>query len=971
MSQSQQHEWRQWHWANANTARDDWPLAKVRSTFVDFFTRSHGHTHVPSSATIPVNDPTLLFANSGMNQFKPIFLGTVDPNSDMSKWKRAANSQKCIRAGGKHNDLEDVGKDVYHHTFFEMLGNWSFGDYFKKEAIHMAWELLTEVYGMPKDRLYITYFGGDKQLGIGPDLEAKELWLELGLDPSHVIPFGSKENFWEMGDQGPCGPCSEIHFDRIGGRDASHLVNLDDPDVLEIWNLVFMQYNREPDRSLRPLPNKHIDTGAGLERVTSVLQNKRSNYDTDAFMGLFSRIQEITGARPYQGLVGKDDVEGIDTAYRVVADHVRTLTFAISDGGVPSNEGRGYVLRRILRRGARYVRKYFNTPIGNFFPTLVDTVVAEMGDAFPEIRKKVKDLKQILREEEESFAKTLDRGEKLFEEYIVKAKERKTTVLDGADVWKLYDTYGFPVDLTRLMAEEIGFSVDEAAFLEEQLKAKEKSKAGKGGEKGEVVTFDIHAIGDIEKNPDVSPTNDLAKYDKPSITATIKAIYKAPAFVKSLSMSEHSGNFGIVLDKTNFYAEQGGQQYDTGVIKIGSTVEFKVEDVQVYGGYVLHIGHLMKGSVALGNQVTAAYDKERREPMANNHTATHILNYGLLKALGDGIDQKGSLVTPDKLRFDFSYKNAITSDQLKEIESTCNTIINNNVPVYTREVPLAEAKKINGLRAVFGEVYPDPVRVVSVGFSIDELLKDPQNAKWAASSIEFCGGTHVPKTGVIKNFAVLEESSIAKGIRRVIAVTGDAADEANKLAHQFKLKLTKAKSLSGAVLESELKALGKELDEIVIPAVLKAEYRKDFADLKKVFDDADKARKAQEVKDVTEKVKALFEANPALTHTVHDLKVGGNMKAVSAAVVHVKGLGTKSALFVSVDKEAGKVVYSAVVSKEHIAKGLKANEWAAVVGNVVNGKSGGKDDSAQGAGADVSRFDEAMKLAQGHAKKFL
>ncbi|KAJ3053708.1 Alanine--tRNA ligase, partial [Rhizoclosmatium hyalinum] len=279
---------------------------------------------------------------------------------------------------GKHNDLEDVGKDVYHHTFFEMLGNWSFGDYFKKEAIHMAWELLTEVYKMPKDRLYITYFGGDKDLGIGPDEEAKQLWLELGLDPKHVIPFGPKENFWEMGDQGPCGPCSEIHFDRIGGRDASHLVNLDDPDVLEIWNLVFMQYNREPDRSLRPLPNKHIDTGAGLERVTSVLQNKRSNYDTDAFMGIFKKIQDMTGARPYQGLVGADDKDGIDTAYRVVADHVRTLTFAISDGGVPSNEGRGYVLRRILRRGARYVRRRFNAPIGNFFSTLVDTVVAEM-----------------------------------------------------------------------------------------------------------------------------------------------------------------------------------------------------------------------------------------------------------------------------------------------------------------------------------------------------------------------------------------------------------------------------------------------------------------------------------------------------------------------------------------------------------------------------------------------------------------
>ncbi|TPX62757.1 alanine---tRNA ligase [Chytriomyces confervae] len=834
-------EWRQWHWTETgkkgSESETEWPLAKVRSTFVDFFTAKHGHTFVPSSATVPVNDPTLLFANSGMNQFKPIFLGTVDPNSDMSKWKRAANSQKCIRAGGKHNDLEDVGKDVYHHTFFEMLGNWSFGDYFKKEAIHMAWELLTVVYGMPKERLYITYFGGDEQLGIG--------------------------------------------------------------------------------------------------------------------------------------LVGKDDVDGIDTAYRVVADHVRTLTFAISDGGVPSNEGRGYVLRRILRRGSRYVRRRFNAPIGNFFSTLVDTVVAEMGEAFPEIRRKVTDLKLILDEEEQSFAKTLDRGEKLFEGCIQKAKERGTTVLDGADVWNLYDTYGFPVDLTRLMAEEIGFSVDEAQFLEEQLKAKERSKAGKGGEKGEVVTFDIHAIGEIEKNPDVKATDDSHKYDKASISATVKAIYKAPKFVKSLSAADFTGNFGIVLDKTNFYAEQGGQQYDTGSLKIGSNTVFEVEDVQVYGGYVLHIGHLSKGSIALGNQVTAAYDQTRRVPMANNHTGTHILNYGLLKTLGDGVDQKGSLVTPEKFRFDFSQKNAITTEQLQEIESTCNLIISNNVQVYSREVPLSIAKNINGLRAVFGEVYPDPVRVVTVGFNIDEVLADPTNPKWGTNSVEFCGGTHVPRTGQIKKLVILEESSIAKGIRRVVAATGDVAEEAVKVAAGYKQKLVNAKKLVGSALEAELKALDQELKQIVIPAVSKAEFRKDFADLKKIFDDADKSRKLQEVKDAVEKVKAVFDANASLKYVVMNLNVGGNAKALSSAVQHVKTLSGKSALFISVDKDAGKVSYSAIVAKEHIAKGLKANEWASVVGNTVNGKSGGKEDAAQGAGADVKRAEEALKLAETHVKKFL
>ncbi|KAJ3069358.1 Alanine--tRNA ligase [Podochytrium sp. JEL0797] len=948
----------------------EWTLNKVRSTFVDYFVQKNGHTHVPSSSTIPVNDPTLMFANSGMNQYKPIFLGTVDPNSDMSKWKRAANSQKCIRAGGKHNDLEDVGRDVYHHTFFEMLGNWSFGDYFKKEAIHMAWELLTEVYKMPKDRLYVTYFGGDAGMGIGPDDEAKKLWLDLGLDPKHVIPFGPKENFWEMGDQGPCGPCSEIHFDRIGGRDASHLVNLDDPDVLEIWNLVFMQYNREADRSLRPLPNKHIDTGAGLERVTSVLQDKRSNYDTDAFMGIFKKIEEMTGARPYKGLVGVDDTDGIDTAYRVVADHVRTLTFAISDGGVPSNEGRGYVLRRILRRGARYVRRRFNVPIGTFFSTLVDTVVAEMGDAFPEIRRKIPELKQILNEEEQSFAKTLDRGEKLFEGCIQTAKDRDTKVLDGADVWKLYDTYGFPVDLTRLMAEEIGFSVDEDQFLEEQLKAKELSRGGKAGAKGENVGLDIHAIGELEKNADVPPTDDSAKYDQKSIKATIKAIYKSPSFVKDIARKDFSGNFGIVLDKTNFYAEQGGQQYDTGVLHIGKN-EFVVEDVQVYGSYVLHIGSLSSGSIKVGDAVEAVYDEERRAPMVNNHTATHILNYGLLKTLGEGADQKGSLVTPEKLRFDFSQKNAPTTEQIREIEATCNLIISNDVPVYSKEVPLAQAKNIKGLRAVFGEVYPDPVRVVTVGFNIDEILADPSNEKWAAGSIEFCGGTHVARTGLIKKLVILEETSIAKGIRRMIAATGSEARAAVRLADEFKDKLIMARGLTGSSLEGALKSIGKELDEIVIPVVTKAEYRAEFSTLKKAFDDADKQRKALEVKEATDKIKAIFEQDLSLSFAVLNLEVGTNMKAVTSAAAHVKGLGNKSALFVSMDEDDEKIVYSAVVCKEHIAKGLKAKDWAGVVAVAVGGKSGGKDDSAQGAGSDTSKTLEAIQLAQSHAQKLL
>ncbi|KAG9813807.1 alanyl-tRNA synthetase, partial [Aureobasidium melanogenum] len=438
-----------------------WNAAKVRSTFIDYFVKKRDHTFVPSSSVVPHSDPTLLFANAGMNQYKSIFLGTVDPSSDFASLKRATNSQKCIRAGGKHNDLDDVGKDSYHHTFFEMLGNWSFGDYFKKEAIAWSWELLTKEFGLDPARMYVTYFEGDKAGGLEPDLEAKELWKSVGVPEDHILPGNMKDNFWEMGDQGPCGPCSEIHYDRIGGRNAAHLVNMDDPNVLEIWNNVFIQYNRESDKSLRPLPNKHVDTGMGFERLVSVLQDKSSNYDTDVFTPLFDRIQEITGVRKYEGKFGSEDADGIDTAYRVVADHVRLLTFAITDGGIPNNMGRGYVVRRVLRRGARYARKYLNTDIGDFFSKIVPTLVAQMGDMFPEIKKKEQDVKEILNEEELSFAKTLDRGEAMFEKYAQQCKDNNTKSLSGSDVWRLYDTYGFPVDLTQLMAEERGLTINE------------------------------------------------------------------------------------------------------------------------------------------------------------------------------------------------------------------------------------------------------------------------------------------------------------------------------------------------------------------------------------------------------------------------------------------------------------------------------------------------------------------------------
>jgi alanyl-tRNA synthetase len=560
---------------------------------------------------VPLSDPTLLFTNAGMNQYKSIFLGTVDPASDFATLKRAVNSQKCIRAGGKHNDLDDVGKDSYHHTFFEMLGNWSFGDYFKKETIEYSWELLTKVYGIDPKRLYVTYFEGSE--GLEADLEAKELWKSVGVPEDHILPGNMKDNFWEMGDQGPCGPCSELHYDLREPKDgdyrnAASLVNADDPEVIEIWNNVFIQYNREPDRSLQPLPNKHIDTGMGFERLVCLLQKKMSNYDTDVFTPLFKVIQDITGAREYRGGFGKDDPDGIDTAYRVVADHVRLLTFAIADGGYPNNVGRGYVVRRVLRRGARYARKYFQTEIGDFFSKIVPSLVEQMGTMFPEIKAKETDIKEALDEEEKSFAKSLDRGEVMFEKYASKAKKQGSNDLSGDDVWRLYDTYGFPEDLTKIMAEERGLNINEQDVRDAQEKAREASKGDKKAAAA-LVKLDVHDLGALEGMNDVPKTDDSSKHGRENITAIIKAIYHNKKFLKSTSEVPKGEQFGVLLDKTNFYAEQGGQEYDTGRLLVDGEAEIQVDNVQVYGGYVLHTGYMKYGELEVGSEIIAEYDE--------------------------------------------------------------------------------------------------------------------------------------------------------------------------------------------------------------------------------------------------------------------------------------------------------------------------------------------------------------------------
>ncbi len=915
---------------------------------------------------VPLSDPTLLFTNAGMNQFKSIFLGTVDPSSDFAKLKRAADSQKCIRAGGKHNDLDDVGKDSYHHTFFEMLGNWSFGDYFKKEAIGYSWELLTKVYGLDPDRMYVTYFEGNSEKGLEPDEEAKQFWLDVGVAEDHLLTGDMKDNFWEMGDQGPCGPCSEIHYDRIGGRNAAHLVNQDDPNVLEIWNNVFIQYNREPDGSLKSLPNKHIDTGMGFERLVSVLQNKMSNYDTDVFTPLFQAIKDITGARKYAGKFGDEDPDGIDTAYRVVADHVRLLTFAISDGGVPDAVGRGYVVRRVLRRGVRYARKYFNVEIGEFFAKLLPSLVAQMGDMFPEIKAKQKDVEDILKEEEISFAKTLDRGEAMFEKYAQKCKQQDTKDLAGADVWRLYDTYGFPVDLTRLMAEERGLTIDDQEVEKAQNKAREASKGEKKAG-ADLVKLNVHDINALEKMDDVQKTDDSPKFQRNNINAEVKAIYQGGKFLNFTEEVPEGEQFGLILDRTNFYAEQGGQEFDTGRIVIDGEAEIGVQNVQVYAGYVMHTGYMNYGNFKLGDKVLCDYDELRRQPIRNNHTGTHILNFALREVLGEDVNQKGSLVAPEKLRFDFSHKSGCSDAEIAEIEKSSTSYIRQNSEVYATDVPLVTAREIEGVRAVFGETYPDPVRVVSVGVPVEDLLEEPKNPEWRHVSVEFCGGTHVKNTSEIKDLVVLEENGIAKGIRRIVAVTGSLAHEVQREAEVWAGRVSELERMEYSTeKETKTKEWQHELGRVEISLLAKSKLRDRFGAVVKANLDHQKTAQKAENKRVLDAVTQHFEKNKENSTLVLSVPVSAGSKAIQEAI---KVVGTKQkdkTLYLLGTSEDGKVVHGCHVSSDAQAKGADAGKWANEVAGLVGGKAGGKGATSLGQGTNVGKVDEAVEAARNY-----
>lgn len=954
----------------ASFSVEEWPVSKVRQTFIDYFVQKNGHRFWESAPVVPLDDPTLLFINAGMNQYKPLFLGTCDPTLEMSTLKRAVNSQKCIRAGGKHNDLDDVGKDVYHHTYFEMLGNWSFGDYFKKEAIEWAWKCLTVEYGLDPERLYASYFGGDASDGLEPDEEARQLWLQY-LPESRVLPFDKADNFWEMGATGPCGPCSEIHYDRIGGRFVPERVNADHPDVIEIWNLVFIQFNREEDKSLKRLPSTHVDTGMGLERITSILQGKDSNYDTDIFTPIFDAITKATGCRPYSGKVGAEDADNVDMAYRVVADHIRNLTFAITDGAMPSAKDRGYVLRRILRRAVRYGQEILGAPKG-FFTALVPVVVQNFSNHFPELKPKQAYVMSVLADEEATFNRTLDKGVRYFKKVVETCKAAGSTEVSPKEVHFLFTTMGFPDDLTTLMAEERGLTVDKAAYealLENDKDVSKKARSAKNVSSKDM-GMEAEQTSWLASNG-VSPTDADDKYtwdEDPTVTVT--ALFtgrgqEGAGFQSSITVED--GLVGLICDKTSFYYESGGQINDTGAIEAeDGSWRLLVENCQTYAGFVLHVGYLERGdSITVGQLCKTCVDYQRRTLVAPNHTMTHVLNYALRQtlivesassksadAVQPEVDQKGSLVDEDKLRFDFSWNGALKADQLARVEEIVNAQVQAQLPVYAEVVSLGAAKEISSLRSVFGERYPDPVRVISVGADVQALLQDPKSDRWGGLSIEFCGGTHLTNTKQAEMFVIVEETGIAKGIRRITGFTKRAAQMAKSLAMELSTAIAKLEGMDvGKELNSAFKTTTNKIDgaqiSVVDKAALKGRMTK-IGDKLKVWQKAQMAaRTSAATAEAETKATASKEAGKQATI----LALVGVDAAVNKKVAEtLKKVHPTGSFFVaSVDEDKGHVGLFPIVTKDHVKAGLSAKEWVdACFARAGAGKGGGKAEAALG-----------------------
>ena len=699
---------------------------EIRQKYLEFFA-SKGHTIVPSAPMVVKNDPTLMFTNAGMNQFKDIFLGNSAP-----KFPRATDSQKCLRVSGKHNDLEAVGHDGRHHTMFEMLGNWSFGDYFKTEAVDWAWELLTEVYKIDKTKLYATVFEGSAEDGTSLDEEARQAWLKH-MPEDHVLLGNKHDNFWEMGDTGPCGPCSEIHIDlrsdeEIAAKPGRELVNTDNDEVIEIWNIVFMQYNRKADGHLELLPNKNVDTGMGFERLCMILQDKKSNYETDVFSGSIRKVEELSGHKYAEG--GQ-----VEVAMRVIADHLRAIAFSIADGQLPSNVKAGYVIRRILRRAVRYGYTFlgFTEP---FLTRLVPQLVEDMGEAYPELKAQQKLVESVIREEENAFLRTLDRGIRMLDDKL--AENAATKVLPGVDAFVLYDTYGFPIDLTELIATEKGYTVDLEGFNVELGKQKERARNATANEFGDWEEF--HSGDEVT----------FLGYD----TLTCEgAVLMKQRTVKQ----KNKTYFQLVFDKTPFYAEMGGQVGDTGRIVSAAGEEIAILNTVKENNLTIHLAERLPENP--GAPFTLVVDAERRQSIMNNHTATHLLHQALREILGTHVEQKGSFVGPDYFRFDFSHFQKVTDEEIRAVEHRVNQLVRADEPLREKRDATMEEARGMGAMALFGEKYGDVVRVVRFG-----------------DSVELCGGTHTRSTGTIGLFKIISESAVAAGVRRIEAVTGAAAE---------------------------------------------------------------------------------------------------------------------------------------------------------------------------------------------------
>jgi len=932
--------------------------SEIRQQFIDFFVDKHDHKFVPSSPVVPYDDPTLLFANAGMNQFKPYFLGTEDPDHP-----RAANTQKCIRAGGKHNDLDDVGKDTYHHTFFEMLGNWSFGDYFKTEAIDWAWELLTDPrngWGLDAERLHATYFEGDESEGLEPDEEAKKLWSKY-LPADRIHPGNKKDNFWEMGDTGPCGPCSEIHYDRSDDKSGAAMVNADAQDtVVEIWNLVFIQFNRGSDGKLTPLPAKHVDTGMGFERIVRILQGKTSNYDTDVWTPLFQAIERVTGARAYEGKM--DDP--VDIAYRVIADHARCLTFALTDGAAPGNEGRGYVLRRILRRGVRYGRQNLGQQ-EPFMHKLVDVIAESMGEAFPELRKDPQRVADMIKDEEESFGRTLDRGIQLFDEAAERAEGDRVS---AADAFKLHDTYGFPLDLTQLMAEERGMTVDVEGFNQLMEEAREKARAAGGsGASARNTLLEFVQQNDL---PDTKFIGyDEMFHDGAKLVAKLALDGVTYTRTERLNVGQPGA---IVVDVTPFYAESGGQVGDTGYIRTHDGAVFRVTDTIKFGDVFFHLGELESGavhkdhaSIGQGDTLMLEVDAERRRKIMANHTMTHVMNRALRSHVNDEADQRGSLVDDEKTRFDFSHTAAMTVDQAAAVETQVNADIEADLPVNYDYAPQDQALKINGLRAVFGEKYPPKVRVVSIGPKVDDLLTRPDNDEWSNYSIEFCGGTHLKSTQEAGQFVIVSEESVSKGVRRVTAFTGEAAAQAVRLGQSLLDELASMDKLEDDKLVKAHAELTEQMTEATLPLVVRAKLRDGLEAIGKKIKQAEKQAEKQAAGQVVDMARQIADANdgPLIVATVEGAD-GGSLRT---AMDVIRKKRPDSAMLLAAPGD-GKIAFLAAVPDEMIKQGLKAGDWVREVAKVTGGGGGGRPDMAQAGGKDASKLDDALEVGRQFAQ---